>query len=75
MTKKMLYERINDHVPIGTWYTLNEICGMINSPSLSLVKVTLLAMPNVQWRRVNHANSPIKGAKESKWIWQFMRTD
>lgn len=75
MSKKTIYERITECVPTGRWYTLKEICNLINSPSLTLVKLTLFAMPNVQWQRVEHKESPIKHPMAINWQWKFFIID
>lgn len=76
LMNKDLYARVCNHVPIGTWFDLDQILKMIDSKSKSYVKMSLFAMDGIEARRVMTATDNPKTQylpDRKKWKWQFRR--
>jgi hypothetical protein len=69
-----IHERIEECVPKGKWFTLKEICSMVDSSSSSYVKMTLFALPHISFRKVLTSSGSeffSRFPTSSKWCWEF----
>lgn len=63
-----LHNRIRDVLRGKGWASLSEICLWLGNSNRSYVKLTLFAMPDIEWRRVlfNRADLP-----KNAFYWEF----
>jgi hypothetical protein len=72
MSTKIL-DRLNKDVPVGVWYSLDEVCKMIKSSSKTLVKVQLLACGEFDVRCDFVPKSDSGRNVPNTWRWMFKR--
>lgn len=71
MPQKTILEKLND-VPTDRWYSLDEICQIIKSPSKTHVKMNLLIHPKFVREQVLVKTAYPMNFK-SVWRWMFAR--
>lgn len=67
-TNKPLHQRLREALSTSEWRTLDQIIGRVGTSSKSYAKVTLLAMPDVEWRVVKVES---EGIPANTWRWEF----
>jgi len=73
MPEKSIFNRLNS-IPSDRWYSLDEICQLIKSPSKSHVKMHLLMHPNFVYEKVLVKTAYPMNFK-SVWRWMFARIE
>jgi hypothetical protein len=69
---KPLIERFNDDVPMGKWFSLDDICDMVESSAKSYVKVQVVVSGLFEYRQVLVTQKTPRHVKNT-WRWMFKR--